>query len=270
MKRIITTLVLVFLSAPLWAQSNINVWFSGSCKNTGNFDVQQGDIEFFNLNLDTFADSQVKRNTCVINAEFSSRNGYYLDLSWVQVEALGSVEEQGGGALLSVAHRTNNSWSNEVDDVTREVGETPLLVKIKNVAKGVCNHTFRFDTRIELAAKLGFVIQEQAINTIGLGYEWKACNYNHKVYRSKYHNGSNWVSVDVFFDGTSGWFKNNNFTGKFYNVHHKPGKVYGLWNNRGSKGWFEFNFTGTSSFKGRWGYGNKVGHNVGGNWNGWL
>ncbi len=108
MKRIITTLVLVFLSVPPWAQSNINVWFSDSCKDTGSFYIQQGDIEFFNLNLDTFADSQVVSNTCVINAEFSSRRGYYLDLSWVQIEALGSVEEQGGGALLSVAHRTNN------------------------------------------------------------------------------------------------------------------------------------------------------------------
>ncbi|MFW7380725.1 MAG: hypothetical protein ACOH5I_18065 [Oligoflexus sp.] len=163
----------ILCSSHLLATPDIH--FSKDCAHAG-FDFQEGDISFFNLNLDLDSDKKVKNRLCEIAVKFPANKGQRLVVSQFQVEAFAQLERR-GVALLSLEHNLNDQWRRRSDDRAVKPGAKSLLVSDKILQKMPCGKSAWLKTNIITAVRNGVLFQDNAIQVIKLNYHYENCKW---------------------------------------------------------------------------------------------
>ncbi len=118
-------------------------------------------------------------------------------------------------------------------------------------------------------------IANSEAQTVRWIWDWGSCSFNQKRFKSQYTSPTGaWVHGYTQLSGSSGEYQPNGSQAKgvLRDVRYEDnGHVAkGYWEYQGSRGWFIFrSFTpGDTSFSGDWGYGETIGSDRRGYWNG--
>ena len=151
---------------------DVKVQFSGDCWQ-GDFDAQAGDIELFNLNLDTEASRRIERKECEVSFWLPSRNGYYLAVETFEVEGFADIAKRGGFATLSIDQHFDR-WSKPQREVTRSSGSLRLVSR--ELGRSMCSKALSFKTRIQVKTFLTNFFQDAAQAQVSrLRYRYYPC-----------------------------------------------------------------------------------------------
>lgn len=171
MKTFVFLISSVLASASLSAQPSIRL--SKDCRG-GVADVNGGDIQFLNLNLDITAKDRIQKQECEILVKFPARSSQRLVVSQFQVEAFAELESK-GMAFLSLRHNFNNEWENASRDLTIRPGARGLTVRDRAFKRLACDQPAFLQTNIVSSAKNAVLFQDNAQQIIKLQYRYESC-----------------------------------------------------------------------------------------------
>lgn len=252
------------------------------------------------LQLDDFTveasgDANPAPRTCSVHAAITLPPG--MSLRPVAALADGEVStSEHGAAEVDIAY----SWGPDTDD-TRTANQSfnagvlaPFLLRtaeFEDTYWSPCpgdprapwpNTVINLDGTLQIRASRGpndarasdisiFNSEAQGLRWI---WEWGACGFNHKTFRSRYTTPAGaWVSGTTTLVGNHGTYTTDGgpggtFTGVTYDDGGRTAR--GLWRFQdGSTGWFVFHLAAdATSFEGTWGFGATPGHDQRGQWRG--
>ncbi|SMF00622.1 hypothetical protein [Pseudobacteriovorax antillogorgiicola] len=171
------SILLSFICAGMLSSSafagGFRVNFDKDCRH-GQFDAQEGDIEFFNLNIDVDKWKIFQSKTCDITVNIPMRRGYYIVINQFQVEGFADIKKRAGFASLALKHKTSGDWIFPRRDHTRK--DDALRVTQKSLSRSSCSKSIQFKTRIEVKAFNALFFQDAAQSQISsINYEYRAC-----------------------------------------------------------------------------------------------
>jgi len=181
MKTFMTLLSFMSLSAAtsvstaaLAGNDGVQIHFRGQC-HMGNASVNDGDIEFLNLNMDINADQGFQSKKCEITAKFPTRRNHKLVVSTFKVEALASIKENGGAAILTLRHNfRDKGWKADESRAVRK-GDQALVVQQTAVGNTNCDEEAQLKTEIISAGRKAILLQDSATNIIKIKYSYERC-----------------------------------------------------------------------------------------------
>jgi len=177
MKKILSVFAFslyVLSSASAFAGNDgVQVRFHGAC-HMGNADINNGDIEFLNLNLDINAEQSFQSKKCEITTKFPGRHGHRLVVSTFKVEAFADLKHE-GVASLSLRHNfRNRGW--KADEAKARRGDRALVVEQTAVGRTECHEDAELKTEITTGARNAILLQDSATNIIAIKYYYEMCH----------------------------------------------------------------------------------------------
>ncbi len=164
MKKLVLALSLLgFMGS---ASASVNVRFAGDCAG-GQFDAQNLDVEYFNLNLDLFGSGKAE---CVITTTVPARRGYYVLAS--EFLAQGQAVDVQNIASLFVNHRFNGQIIPGKRDTARI--DKDLTVIDRAFAKSQCGRRAVIRTKITATTnRAQFLFDQATSNTKKIRYKYR-------------------------------------------------------------------------------------------------
>ena len=93
------------------------------------------------------------------------------------------------------------------------------------------------------------------------------CDVGNGTWSVRFFNGQ-WIDASMTLNGHSGSYQSGSSLGSITDIDYNGMLASGHWSMGGQNGWFRFQFQNSGSFTGDWGYGQNVGQNSRGQWNG--
>ncbi|SMF00611.1 hypothetical protein [Pseudobacteriovorax antillogorgiicola] len=166
--KLLGTVASLLLASNLMA--GVDVRFSGSCADQGDFDAQGADVEYFGLGLDLFGENKAE---CVITTTIPAKRGFTINVSDFKAEGFAQVEGSGFASMF-VNHRFNGQTVRGVRDFTNKTGN--LLVAQRAIGVSKCDSKVVLRTKLTTTARNADLFQDSAqSNTVRYKIRYVRC-----------------------------------------------------------------------------------------------